>query len=88
MWIKDLVERGYKRRAIILEGAKRYFGQNLSRVHCLDNNLFQIVFKKYGVDDKNGSIDVPVGILHTRIFSLHEHANEVNHRTHGSGPNV
>lgn len=63
IWIKELVERGYKRRAIILEGAKRYFGQNLSRVHCLDNNLFQIVFKKYGVDDKNGTIDVPVSII-------------------------
>ncbi|XP_022656240.1 uncharacterized protein LOC111248335 isoform X2 [Varroa destructor] len=83
MWIKDLVERGYKRRAIILEGAKRYFGQNLSRVHCLDNNLFQIVFKKYGVDDKNGSIDVPVkvsdNINYLRVFlarNIHDHLSE------------
>ncbi|OQR69589.1 hypothetical protein BIW11_12167 [Tropilaelaps mercedesae] len=83
IWIKDLVERGYKRRAIILEGAKRYFGQNLSRVHCLDNNLFQIVFKKYGVDDKNGSIDVPVkvsdNINYLRVFlarNIHDHLAE------------
>ncbi|OQR69074.1 hypothetical protein BIW11_12495 [Tropilaelaps mercedesae] len=59
-FIMDLLARGYKRRAIVAEAAKRYYGQPLSRGFILDlKTLNQLCNVHRKFSDKHCTIDVP-----------------------------
>lgn len=59
-WIKDLVEKGYRKRAIAVEAAKNYFGQELSRSVIMDPETLKRILVVLNLSDNKGIIDVPV----------------------------
>ncbi|XP_022648916.1 uncharacterized protein LOC111245190 isoform X3 [Varroa destructor] len=59
-FIMELLKKGYKRRAIVAEAAKKYFGQPLSRSFILDlKTLNQLCNVHRKFSDKRCTIDVP-----------------------------
>ncbi|XP_022648341.1 uncharacterized protein LOC111272112 isoform X2 [Varroa jacobsoni] len=59
-WIKDLVEKGYRKRAIAAEAARNYFGQELSRSVIMDPETLKRILVVLNLSDSKGTIDVPI----------------------------
>ncbi|OQR69073.1 hypothetical protein BIW11_04440 [Tropilaelaps mercedesae] len=59
-WIKDLVEKGYRKRAIAAEAARNYFGQELSRSVIMDPETLKRILVVLNLNDSKGTIDVPI----------------------------
>lgn len=70
-WIKDLVEKGYRKRAIAAEAARNYFGQELSRSVIMDPETLKRVLLVLNVSDAKGTIDVPVSTPATSTVIHH-----------------
>lgn len=69
-WIKDLVEKGYRKRAIAAEAARNYFGQELSRSIIMDPETLKRILVVLNLSDSKGVIDVPVSNESLILFML------------------